>query len=88
MGEALNETEYGRGLVVRGKHYLTFGSKSKAVPILEAQERYVQLKKMMPTWNFFSDASRLTYTDWQKTFNNIVSLGEQLFRAAKAYGAP
>lgn len=74
VGEALNETAYGHGLVVRGQHYLTFGSKTKAIPAIQAQERYVQLKKMMPTWNFFSDATQFTYTDWQKTYNNIVSI--------------
>lgn len=73
MGEALNETAYGRGLIVRGIHYLTFGSSTEARPAMAAQERFVQLKKLLPSWTFFSDASKYTFDVWQKTYTHIVS---------------
>lgn len=73
MDEALNETAYGSGLVVRGIHYLTFGSTKQSTPTMAAQERFIQLKKLLPNWVFFSDASKYTFDVWQKTYTHIVS---------------
>lgn len=73
VGEALNETAFGEGLIVRGTHYLTFGSKRlTGSPTMEAQERFIQMKKLIPSWLFFSDASEMVLNDWQKTYTNIV----------------
>lgn len=73
MGEQLNETAYGRGLIVRGQHYLMFGAKDTASPSLEAQEHFLQLRILLPSWIFVSDASKHTYSEWEKTYTNIVS---------------
>lgn len=75
VGEALNETAYGKGLIARGKHYLVFGSKqSSGSPSVEAWERFVQLEKMLPTWLFFSNASSFSYDQWKDSYSHIVSI--------------
>ncbi|XP_037040043.1 lysosomal alpha-mannosidase isoform X1 [Bradysia coprophila] len=73
VDEALNETAFGRGLVVRGIHYLTFGSTTESRPTMAAQERFIQLKKLLPSWIFFSDATKYTFDVWQKTYTHIYS---------------
>lgn len=73
VDEALNETAYGKALAVRGIHYLTFGSTKQSTPTMAAQERLIQLKKLLPNWVFFSDASKYTFDVWQKTYTHIVS---------------
>lgn len=40
---------------------------------MAAQERFIQLKKLLPNWVFFSDASKYTFDAWQKTYTHIVS---------------
>lgn len=72
VGEALNETAFGKGLVARGKHYLILGKKYQASPNLHAQERFLQNEVLMAPWLFFSDASHLTYDDFISKFTNIV----------------
>lgn len=75
VGEALNETELGKGLIARGKHFLVFGRKDPtARPTVEAQERFTQLNKMLPCWLFFSDSTQLTYDAWRESYKNIVKL--------------
>ncbi|KAJ6645895.1 Lysosomal alpha-mannosidase, partial [Pseudolycoriella hygida] len=73
VDEALNETAYGSGLVARGIHYLTFGSTKLPTPTMAAQERFIQLKKLLPNWLFFSDASKYTFETWQKAYTHIYS---------------
>lgn len=59
--------------MVRGIHYLTFGSTKQSTPTMAAQERFIQLKKLLPNWVFFSDASKYSFDVWQKTYTHIVS---------------
>lgn len=74
VGEALNETAFGKGLIARGIHYLAIGSKNPPTePTAEANERFLQLQKHLPNWLFFSDASQLTYQNWKEYYTNIVS---------------
>lgn len=74
VNEALNETAYGEGLVARGTHYLIVGSsKKQKSPTTQAIERFTQLRKLLPAWEFFSDAVNITYDDWRQNFTNIVS---------------
>lgn len=78
VSEALNETAFGKGLIVRGKHYIAFGSKDDGVsPSVTANERFIQLSKLLPGWLFFSDASKLNYTEWKDSYKNIVSATSQ-----------
>lgn len=65
VGEALNETEHGQGLVARGKHYLIFGSKSTTNPTLQGQERLLQNHVLMLNWLFFDDIASKSYNDWK-----------------------
>lgn len=73
VDEALNETSYGKGLIARGQHYLVFGNKLDSNPSLKAQERFLQVHKLLPSWPFFSDATEIDYSSWMKTYSNIVS---------------
>lgn len=72
VNEPLNEIAFGQGLIVRGQHYLMFGSKSKSVPTLLAQERFLQLRKLMPSAIFFSNASKYTHDEWMQNCTNMV----------------
>lgn len=77
VGEALNETAFGKGLIARGKHYIVFGSKDTGIrPSVVANERFAQLNKLLPPWLFFSDATGLNYADWKDSYKNIVSDGQ------------
>ncbi|XP_053673280.1 lysosomal alpha-mannosidase-like [Anopheles nili] len=81
VGEALNETQYGAGLVARGKHWLFFGTAHKdASPTLQAKERFMQNKKLLPSWPFVSPADNtLTFDDYLSSFRNIYSaIAQQL----------
>ncbi|XP_058121282.1 lysosomal alpha-mannosidase-like [Anopheles ziemanni] len=81
VGEALNETQYGAGLVARGKHWLYFGSSQKAVsPTLHAKERFLQNKVLLPSWTFVNSVdSVLSYDDYLSNFRNIYSaIAQQL----------
>lgn len=73
VGEVLNEVEYGKGLIVRGKSYLVFGSKQQTKPSLEAIERFIQLEKHLPGVMFFSNLRGKTYEAWKTKFINAVS---------------
>ncbi|KAH8287905.1 hypothetical protein KR018_006962 [Drosophila ironensis] len=71
VGEALNETEYGDGLIARGKHHLFFGlSKDRELVSLKSLERLIQLEKLLPTWKFFSNVESYTAEEWLTTFTN------------------
>lgn len=79
MGEALNETAFGKGLIARGVHYLIFNSKKPNEDIIsEAYERFVQLEKMTPPWLFFSDLADMTYEHWRTVYKNIVSMVDSI----------
>ncbi|XP_058821189.1 lysosomal alpha-mannosidase-like isoform X1 [Topomyia yanbarensis] len=71
VGEALNETAYGAGLIARGKHYLLFGPKTSQQGVsLQASERFLQNQVLTPPWLFVSDATGLSFEAWQTSFNS------------------
>uniref|UniRef100_A0AAG5DR73 Alpha-mannosidase n=1 Tax=Anopheles atroparvus TaxID=41427 RepID=A0AAG5DR73_ANOAO len=81
VGEALNETQFGAGLVARGKHWLFFGSSQKDVsPTLYAKERFLQNKVLLPSWTFVNPVDNvLSYDDYLTNFRNIYSaIAQQL----------
>ncbi|XP_035775636.1 lysosomal alpha-mannosidase-like [Anopheles albimanus] len=81
VGEALNETQYGAGLVARGKHWLLFGSSHKDVsPNLVAKERFLQNQVLLPSWAFVNAATvDFTYDEYLSNFRNIYSaIAQQL----------
>ncbi|XP_017467118.1 PREDICTED: lysosomal alpha-mannosidase isoform X1 [Rhagoletis zephyria] len=57
VGEALNETAYGEGVVARGKVYLIL-SNAEGTP--SRYERLEQLQIHLPFWKFFSNATKAT----------------------------
>lgn len=71
MDEALNETAYGQGLIVRGKHWLHFGRNTNQSPTLKARERLLQNQLLMPVWPFF-DVTTMSFTDWSNQHTNTV----------------
>lgn len=73
VDEALNETAYGDGLIVSGKHWLVFGKKSTQSPTLESQERFLQNRLHLSNWLFFDDASSLTVDTWSSNYKLDVS---------------
>lgn len=74
VGEALNEQQFGRGLVARGKHWLIFGKKTVTNPTLKAWERLLQNEVLMSNWLFFDDASSMTFNDWSQRYTHSVGL--------------
>lgn len=74
VGEALNESAYGKGLIARGSSYFILGPKEHSAKVsTEATERFVQLQTLLPSWLFFSNVSHLTYDAWKNNYKNIVS---------------
>ncbi|XP_037024932.1 lysosomal alpha-mannosidase-like [Bradysia coprophila] len=73
VDEALNETAYGQGLIVRGKHWLHFGRKTSQSPTLEARERIHQNQVLLPVWPFFDDATTISFNDWSSQYTNTFS---------------
>ncbi|KAI8042727.1 hypothetical protein M5D96_004044 [Drosophila gunungcola] len=55
VGEALNETQYGKGLIARGKLYLILDSVEKGNT---ANERKAEKELILSFWKFFSRASK------------------------------
>ena len=55
VGEALNETVFGKGLVARGKIYLMLGASAKKPSV---DERIAQQEIHLPLWTFFSNFSK------------------------------
>lgn len=88
VGEALNETAFGTGLISRGKHWVVFGKKGLPSPNLEAQERFLQNEVLIPAWLFFSNASGMSFDDWANKFNNEVSVNfaQELSKSTKNFG--
>ncbi|XP_062127967.1 lysosomal alpha-mannosidase isoform X3 [Drosophila sulfurigaster albostrigata] len=71
VGEALNETEYGIGLIARGKNHLFIGASLMREDIsLKAMERLVQLETLLPSWKFFSNMKEYTQQQWLSEFTN------------------
>ncbi|XP_055295901.1 lysosomal alpha-mannosidase-like isoform X2 [Sitodiplosis mosellana] len=74
VGEALNETAYGDGLIARGTSYFVFGPKKHTEKTsTEANERFVQQQILLPSWLFFSNVSHLSYDVWRNSYKNIFS---------------
>lgn len=76
VGEALNETKYGRGLTARGKHYLLIGPNVKQSIV---NERRLQLEVLLPHWKFFSTESIIeARSDVNKLFSGLSSLPDDI----------
>lgn len=70
VGEALNETAYGEGIIARGKHYLIYTKKTNQI----GGERLLQNEVFMPNWLFFDDVSSINYNDWRQRYTHSVKI--------------
>ena len=61
VGEALNETAFGVGLVARGSHFVTTGGL--------AQVRLLMQEKVLNSWIFFNRVNGISFDDWKDSFN-------------------
>lgn len=77
VGEALNEMQFGKGLIATGKLHLLYSAKKSQSPGPEATERFLQNRILMPNWLFFSRLND-SYEDWLSKYRNIVSGLEKL----------
>ncbi|XP_069684640.1 lysosomal alpha-mannosidase-like isoform X2 [Periplaneta americana] len=66
VGEALNETAFGRGLVAIGKHWLTAGSLTDGSAAQKARSR--QQQALMSPWLFFSPADDISFAQWAASY--------------------
>ncbi|KAJ6646687.1 Lysosomal alpha-mannosidase [Pseudolycoriella hygida] len=66
VGEALNETAYGEGIIARGKHYLIYSRKTNQI----GQERLLQNEILMSNWLFFDDISGMSYDNWLQRYTH------------------
>ncbi|KAJ6646748.1 Lysosomal alpha-mannosidase [Pseudolycoriella hygida] len=79
VDEALNETAYGQGLIVRGKHWVHFGKLTTQSPTLKARERLLQNQFLMPVWPFFDDVDTMSFSDWSSQYTHTHSaIGTEL----------
>ncbi|GAB1861211.1 Lysosomal alpha-mannosidase [Camponotus japonicus] len=72
VGEALNETAFGEGLVVRGTHYL-FGGKLKNVDEFVLKEKELALKLALHPWIIGSPITSEQYTNISSKVKTLVS---------------
>ncbi|CAK1547903.1 unnamed protein product [Leptosia nina] len=73
VGEALNETANGVGLVVRGQHRVLFGNNG-----FEVDKQKEILEMHLQPIVFVSDAKNIDYTDWLALNNHFEGLKTEL----------
>lgn len=66
VGEALNETAYGEGLVARGSHWLVMNDNAKVIRPLAQRKAHPPIITFVPT--------ELSVEEWSKSFHMEVSL--------------
>ncbi|XP_077290663.1 lysosomal alpha-mannosidase-like [Arctopsyche grandis] len=69
VGEALDESENGIGLVARGTHYLVIGNSDQETPPL-IYSRQLALKKLLQPIILISDAEKIPFSQWINN-NNV-----------------
>lgn len=72
-GEALNETAYEKGLIVRGWQYVFAGDPNSSVNLtLAAQERELAVRKRLSPWVLLAAADTLTFDEWSSSYTTEV----------------
>ncbi|XP_032680589.1 lysosomal alpha-mannosidase isoform X2 [Odontomachus brunneus] len=72
VGEALNESAYGEGLVVRGTHYL-FGGGLNNLDEFALKEKELALKLILQPWILGAPANLNDLRDAHSTYRNFIS---------------
>lgn len=71
VGEPLNETEHGYGIIARGQHYVTFGpSTVDTDKTSSAIQREIAQQKLLFPWTFVTQSSNL----WNKIYKEVTEL--------------
>ncbi|XP_058064992.1 lysosomal alpha-mannosidase-like, partial [Anopheles bellator] len=82
VGEALNETQFGGGLIARGKHWLIFGPSSKVGAqgqTQAAKERVLQRRVHLAPWVFNAKSNGVSFEDFSgQTRRNFASVKDVL----------
>lgn len=77
VGEALNETAFGEGLVVRGQHYV-FGSNS-VDDASALEEKRSTLELALRPWILVTPANNVTFEEWRNKYNmQSAGIGKKL----------
>jgi len=66
VGEALNETAFGYGLVAVGKHWITAGNISTGTAAQRA--RSLQQQLLLSPWLFFTPAPNISFVEWSSSY--------------------
>ena len=67
MGEPLNETAFGKGLVVIGKHWVTGGSLGVNGTAAMVEHDLIPKIALSP-WLFFTPADNISFEAWSKKY--------------------
>lgn len=78
MGEALNETAFGKGLVVRGTHYL-FGGRVKNVDEFILKEKELALKLALYPWILGAPVNLSNIENIRAVFKTFVCIFSTLY---------
>lgn len=76
VDEPLNETAYGIGLIARGKHWLLFGKTND--PNFGQQVKLFSQQKQSEPWLFFSNARRLSFSEWSNHVTEFTALTREM----------
>ncbi|XP_068085072.1 lysosomal alpha-mannosidase [Anabrus simplex] len=69
LNEALNEEEYDKGIVARGKHYVFVGKMdTSSKNNLALEERNMVQKVVNGPWAFVTPADNMTFQQWSSTY--------------------
>lgn len=68
VGEALNETAFGKGLVARGSHFVFIGKYLQDAAMLQAQVKDATQRKILASWTFFSPTNNLVFGFYKKKY--------------------
>jgi lysosomal alpha-mannosidase len=72
VGEALNETAFGKGMVARGRHMVVLGTSSNSPTAMAEQRRIALSRLVMSPWLLLAP-TKMTFDQWQKNYFTEVS---------------
>lgn len=73
VGEALNETAFGEGLIARGQHYV-FGSDLNDLDASALKEKLSTVELALRPWTLITPANDVTFDEWRSKYNMQVSI--------------
>lgn len=67
VGEALNETAYGEGLIARGQHYIFNSNTTEPEELLK--EKVAELELALRLWTLITPANDIGFEEWRTKYN-------------------